>query len=220
MENALLRDDAADQERDQHHDRHRAPAHLLQMMHGGGQAETAGTNEHMAGRCQHRAEHLDQSDQGAADAGHAAADLLQHARDRHRTGLDDGLGFDPAHLVDEAGIIRRQAGDLGLDAAIGQAAAQPFDQPGAERIEFRHLRDVDEDVGAAAAKLFGIGHHLLEHRGKAGRPRTGSAQRKPVALGYPLQCRVAAHDARPLAGSLVDAKGMIRHAALPCRICP
>ena len=40
MEDALLRDDAADQKRDQHHDRHRAPAHLLEMMDGRGQAES------------------------------------------------------------------------------------------------------------------------------------------------------------------------------------
>ena len=175
---------------------------------------------HVAGRGKHRAEHVDQSDQGAADAGHAAADLFQHAGDRHRTGLDDRLGFDPAHLVDQAGIIGGEPGDLGLDAALGQAAAQPLDQPGAERVELRHLRDVDEDVGPAAAKLFGVGHHLFEHRGKAGRPRTGSAQRKAVALGYPLQCRVAAHDAHPSAWPADHAKAMVRHAALPCRICP
>lgn len=79
MENALLRDDAADQKRDQHHDRHRAPAHLFQVMDSGGQAEAAGMDDDVAGRGQHRAQHVDQSDQGAADPGHAAADLLQHA---------------------------------------------------------------------------------------------------------------------------------------------
>ena len=36
----------------------------------------------------------------------------------------------------------------------------------------------------------------------------GRAQRKPVALGDPLQCRVAAHDARPSAeySPLIHAK--------------
>ena len=64
--------------------------------------------------------------------------------------FDDRLGLHPAHLVDQAGIIGREPGDLGLDTALGQAAAQPLDQPGAERIEFGYLRDVDEDVRAAA----------------------------------------------------------------------
>src|SRR5580693_235467 len=46
MKDALLGDDAADQEGDQHHDRHRAPADLLEMMHGRGQAKTARMKEH------------------------------------------------------------------------------------------------------------------------------------------------------------------------------
>ena len=199
MEDALLRDDAADQEGDQHDDRHRAPAHLLEMMDGRGQAEAAGVDQDAAGRRKHRAEHVDQSDQGAADAGHAAADLFQHARDRHPVGFDDRLGLHPAHLVDQARIIGREPGDLGLDAALGQAAAQPLDQPGAEGVELRDLRDVDEDVGPAAAELLGVGDHSFQHRRKAGRPRAGRAQRQPVAPGYPLQCRVAAHDAHPSA---------------------
>src|SRR3954452_6547921 len=116
-------------------------------------------NHDVAGRRDHRAEHVDQSDQSAADTGYAAADLFQHAGDGHRMTLDDGLGFDPAHLVDQAGIIGREPSDLGFDAAVGQATAQPFDQPGAESVELGDLRDVDEDVGTAAAQLFGVGHH-------------------------------------------------------------
>ena len=65
-----------------------------------------------------------------------------------------GRGFHPAHLVDQAGIVRRQPGDLGLDAALGQAAAQPLDQPGPEGVELGDLRDVDEDIGPAAASAF------------------------------------------------------------------
>ncbi len=115
--------------------------------------------------------------------------------------VDDGLRFHPAHFVDQARIVGREAGDLGLDTALGQAAAQPLDQPGAEGVEFRHLRDVDEDVGPAATELLGVGHQPLQHRGKAGRPRARRAQRKPVAAGDPLQSRVAVHDACPPTGS-------------------
>ena len=164
-------------------------------------------NDDVAGRGEHRAEHVDQSDQGAADAGHAAADLFQHAGDRHRMGLDDGLGFDPAHLVDQAGIIGGEPGDLGLDAALGQAAAQPLDQPGAEGVELRDLRDVDEDVGTAAAKLFGVGHHLLEHRAQSG-PST-NRQRTAPARYLGLSAPVSGRRSRlptPRGGSLIMQK--------------
>ena len=115
--------------------------------------------------------------------------------------FDDRLRLHAANLVDQARIIGREAGDLGLDPALGQAAAQPLDQPGAEGIEFRHLRDVDEDVGPAAAELLGVGHQSFQHRGKAGRPRACRAQRKPVTAGDPLQSRVSVHDACPPASS-------------------
>ena len=154
-----------------------------------------------AARGKHRAQHVDQADQGRADAGHAAADLIQHPGNRHRRGVDGGRRLHPAHLVDQAGIIGRKPGDLGLDAALGQAAAQPLDQPGAEGVELGDLRDIDEDVGPAAGQLFGVGHHLLQHRRKARGPRTRGAQRKPIALRNPLQCRVAVHDANSCACS-------------------
>jgi len=97
--------------------------------------------------------------------------------------------------------LTRQPGDLGFDASLGQTAAQPLDQPGAEGVEFRDLRHVDEDVGPAAGQLFGVRHHPLEHRRMAGGPRTGGAQRQSVALRNPLQCRVAVHDANSCADS-------------------
>ena len=40
MKDALLGNDAADQKSDQHHDRHRAPAHLFEMMHRRGEPES------------------------------------------------------------------------------------------------------------------------------------------------------------------------------------
>jgi hypothetical protein len=102
MKDPLLRDDAADQKRDQHDNRHRAPADLLEMMHGRRQAEALGVNHHPAARGEHGTEHVDQSDDGCADADHAAADLFQHSRNRHRCDVDRGRGFHPAHLVDQA----------------------------------------------------------------------------------------------------------------------
>src|SRR5580692_9133807 len=49
VENALLGNDAADQEGDQSDDRHRAPAHLFEMMHGRGQPEARRVDNHPSG---------------------------------------------------------------------------------------------------------------------------------------------------------------------------
>ena len=148
---------------------------------------------HPAAGGEHRAEHVDQADEGLADADDAAADLRQHARDRDLRPLDDRAGFHAAHLVDQARIIGGETRDLGLDIALGQAAAQPLDQPGAERIELRDLRDVDEDVGAAAGELLGIAHDGLEQRRKRRGPGTAGAQRKAIAARNTLQGRIAVH---------------------------
>ncbi len=165
-------------------------------------------NQDPAGRGQHRAEHVDQADDGAADADHAAADLIQHPRDRHRGRVDGGRCLHPAHLVDQAGIIGREPGDLGLHAALGQAAAQPLDQPGAEGVEFGDLRDVDEDVGPASGQLFGVGHHLLEHRAQSARstspPRT--AQVRCPAQSAPMSGRRSRCQLRCLVHAIHEGK--------------
>ena len=101
--------------------------------------KAARMNDDVGGRGQHRAEHVDQPDQRAAGADDAAADLLQHAGNGHRVGFNGRLRLHAADLVDQARIVGREAGDLGLDAALGQAAAQPLDQPGAEGVQLRHL---------------------------------------------------------------------------------
>src|SRR5260370_9886833 len=171
-------------------------------------------NHHSADRGEDSAEHVDQSDQGRAEAGHVADDLIQHAGNRHRRGMDHGGRFPPAHFVDQARIVRRKPGDPGLDGAMGEAAAKPFDQPGPEGVEFGDLRHIDEDVGPASGQPFGVRHHLLKHRRKAGGTRTRSAQRQSVALCNPLQCRVAVHDANSCADSPLFMDGKVPTAAL------
>ena len=174
-------------------------------------------DQNMGGGGQHGAEHVDQADHRAADADHAAADLVQHARDRHRVAFDYGFGLHAAHFVDQGGIVLRQARDLCFDAALGQAAAQPLDQPGAKGVELGDLRDIDEDVGTAAGELFGVGDHWLQHRRKTGGPRASRQQRKSVALCNPLQCRVAVHDAISRGG--FPSGKLATPPPSPCRIC-
>ena len=213
MEDALLRDDAADQEGDQHDDRYRTPAHLFHVVDGGGQAEAARIDQDMAGGGQHRAEHVDQADESAAHPDHAAADPFQHAGNGHGLAVGRRRGLHAAHFVDETRIVSRQARNLRLHPALAQAAAQALDQPGPKRVEPRDLGDVDEDVRPAAAELFGIGDDRLEHGGMTGDPLPRCGKRKPVAPCNPLQCRVAVHAAISGAAALRVARRVRRHAA-------
>ena len=74
MENALLRDDGADQEGDEQDDRHRAPADPVEMMHDRSEAEAAWMRDHAEHRQHQRAEKLHDQRQRAADLGDGAAD--------------------------------------------------------------------------------------------------------------------------------------------------
>ncbi len=69
------------------------------------------------------------------DFNNAAADGVQQADQAAPFPALDDSGFDLAHLVHEARVILREPRDLGLNAALGEAPAQPLDQPCAERIE-------------------------------------------------------------------------------------
>ena len=197
MKDALLGDDAADQEGDEHNDWNSAPAHLLEMMDRRGQAEAARMDEHPAAGDDHGAEHVDQGGHCAEDAGDAAANLAEHAGDGHRRRIAVGRGADAADLVDQTGIVRRQAIDPGLGGSRREAAAQPLDQPGAERIEPGDLRHIDGHIDLLAGELLRIGGEPLERRRKRRGPGARRAQRQCTALATALQIRVARHDDHP-----------------------
>ena len=58
MEEALLGDDAADQERDEEDDRHRLPGNPVELMHGGGEAESPWPAQHGDERLPQRTQHV------------------------------------------------------------------------------------------------------------------------------------------------------------------
>ncbi|MGY3074607.1 hypothetical protein ACVWZZ_000978 [Bradyrhizobium sp. LM6.10] len=192
-----------------------------QMMHGRGQAERARVNQGARARREHRAEHVDQACHSAANASHGPADLLQHAGDGDGTGVDHGRRPDPPHLVHEARIIGGQPRDLRLDRALGQAAAQPFDQPGAERVQLGHLGNVDEDALRTARELLGVSHHPLQDRREARGPGSGGAECQRAAFRNPFQLRIAAQDVRSRAGALeTDEIRWLRTRPYPEKVSP
>ena len=170
MKDALLRYNAADQEGDENDDRNRAPANLLEMMDGRDQAKRTRMAHHPAAGRQHRAQHPDQARQRRSEPDNIAPDVFEQADQRVLTGRGRIGWRDAANLIDQARIIQGESGNLRLEIALRQTAAQAFDQPCPESVESRDLRYVDEDIGPAASQFFGICDDLLEHRGEACRP--------------------------------------------------
>ena len=105
MEDALLRDDRADQQRDHQNDRHGVPRHALEMLDHGGEAEGLRPHQHVQQRQGHRAAHLEQQQHVGADQGHGAADAFQGRHDavfaarQRRQFVRAGL-----HLLEQAAV--------------------------------------------------------------------------------------------------------------------
>ncbi len=195
MEDALLRDDAADQEGDHHDDRDRLPAHLLQVMHQRGKAEMARMAEDLVAGIDDRAGHLGEALQDRPEARDRAADPLQHDHHTQRRAIDPIGLLDPADLGDQRRIGVRQPHHLRLAAGRSVAAPHALDEPGAECIKLGHPRDVDQDAAAAGRELLGLVDHLLQIGGMMRRPRATGPKRDAVRINDLLKCRSAAHAA-------------------------
>ena len=103
MEDALLGDDGADQERDQQNDRHRAPADVVEVVHHRGEAKPARMRDHAREAPTISAPSM-LSDQrrGLADIGHGAADRIERVDDADCRGAGArARSVDPLHLVDQ-----------------------------------------------------------------------------------------------------------------------
>ncbi len=127
-----------------------------------GEAEAGRVTDHPEQRVEDRAQHADQADQRATDLDHAAANAIEHTKQGLPLPLVDNTRLHLPDLVHEAGIVGGQARDIWFDAALGQAAAQPLDQPGPEGVEAGNLRNVDHDVVRAALEPFGVLDDLFE----------------------------------------------------------
>ena len=82
MEDALLRDDRADQEGDQQDDADRLPADAIEVMHDGGEAKRARSYDRAAGRLAQGAAHADELNEVVGRRDAAAAERFESAKDR------------------------------------------------------------------------------------------------------------------------------------------
>ena len=103
MKDALLRDDAADQEGDENDDRNRAPANLFEMMNGRGQAKRPRMANDPAAGGQHRAQHADEAGQRRSEPDNIAPDVFEQAGQRALANRRRNCGGgNAADLVDQA----------------------------------------------------------------------------------------------------------------------
>ena len=147
MEEALLGDDAADQEGDQQHDRHRLPADPVQVMHGGGEAEgcrALGGRQHGKAK---RADHGNKGNKVSPQPGQEAPDGFKPIKSRPfaRRGGRGGGGC-LFHLLEQALIAVGQSDDAHLLPAILPGVGQASQQPCAISVELRDGLHVDSGM--------------------------------------------------------------------------
>ena len=147
MEDALLRDDAADQEGDQQDDGHGLPGHAVELIDGRGQPELARAHQHAQRRHADGAEHVGEQHEvvaereaGLADAGEEADDGVLVLR------LGRCRAIDAVHLLEQAAVVRREPEDDRLAPGRGSLAGEALEQPGAERVELAHAGHVDRHI--------------------------------------------------------------------------
>ena len=171
MEEALLRNDAANQEGDEQDDRHRLPADPVELMDGRCQAEAGGARDDGSQRTAKRAEHVDERHQPVAEGLGFAAQPVEPEQDAEppsRLGRARSIGL--AHFIQQVLIGGGQPGDVGVLALAAPGAQKPLKQPGAEGVEFTDRAHVDRHAGGPGG---GSGLRLdqrLQGIGKRGRP--------------------------------------------------
>ena len=182
MEKALLGDDGADQEGDQHHDRDRLKTDPVELIGQRRQPQRSWPAQHIGERQEHRAEHLEEYGQFPRRVDRGAAKLADFGKQRiRRRRRGHGVAIDLADLLDQSGIIIGDAGHLGAMAVGGRPPRHFLDQPGADRIELANLGQIDLDVLRLGKRCcHGIGERL-ERRCVGRGPGSGRTQFKRVA---------------------------------------
>ncbi len=163
VEDALLGDDAADQEGDQEDDADRLPAHAVEMVDRGGQAEPARVDGEPARHRSERAEHREEGGRVCRQRGQAAADPGGEGGQAGR--LQALPRFRPVQRADflhQPLEALRHPGEARLAARGRRPPAHALEDPGAERVEGRDRREVDRDplraaLGAGDARADPVG---------------------------------------------------------------
>jgi hypothetical protein len=182
LEDALLGDDAADQQRDQRDDRHRLEAGAVEMEDDRGEAEPRRIADRGDEAADDAAEDAERLDDVAGGVRHRPAERLEEGDQRQRPrrrlrrgsrGMLDG-GEQPRRVVREADHLHR-------DAAGGEPGGDAGDQPGAGGVDVTDLRQVEDH---RAGRLGGgTRRHPVERFGGVDDPRAARDEARRLAVG-------------------------------------
>ena len=173
MEEALLRDDAADEEGNQDDDRRGLPADPVELVDGRGKAEVLGMPDDPE---QWPSRWLP----ACARNGSIPPDDLDHAIGItfERAGQPPSLGFPSSSrlvsldVAQEPLVLFAQAGDTRMEARARSVADQALQKPGAVCVERLDAVHVDGNVAHARRLLHGLPDHGFKAGRVNGRPRT------------------------------------------------
>ena len=144
VEDALLRNDGADQKGDEQDDGDGLPADAIELIDRRGEAKVARAGEHANRGNADGAEHIGE---GAEVAPEARQPAPQSGESR-----DDGVGLrrrsdrlevHPAHLLEQGPVVLRHADHGGGSSGAPPLPREPLQQPGAECVEFAHPAHID-----------------------------------------------------------------------------
>ena len=124
VEDALLGDDGADQERDQNNDRHRAPADALEVMNGRGEAQPRRARDRAARSPSSARRRAGRAARATRRYRPRPPDRIEHrrARDCRRGARRAGVRLTQPHLLDEAAVGVGEADEARGRAARGERA--------------------------------------------------------------------------------------------------
>ena len=201
VEEALLGDDAADQEGDEQDDRHRLPGDAVEVVHGGRDTKGPRPHQHRNESMRQGAQHVQEHDKVAAKIGDAAPNLLQGRREQVRIGrLGWRFAIGGAHLCKQPVVAGRQVEDAQVRSARLPGAHEALQQPRAIGVELLHRAQVDgrRTAGQSIAR-YGLDQQLQLPRVYR-RPGTASRQLDAAVGRDAAQLRGMAQGGHSMAG--------------------
>ena len=183
MEEALLRDDAADEEGNQDDDRRGLPADPVELVDRRSEAEMLGMPDDPERGRADGAKHVHEWEYAARRFSNAVGISLECGGQPPAPGFSRLFPVGVPDVAQEPLVLFTQANDTRMEARARSFADQALQEPGAISVERLDAVHVDGNVAHARRLLHGLPDHSFKAGRVNGRPRTRG--RKLVSV--PLQ---------------------------------
>ena len=186
VEEALLRDDAADEEGNQDDDRRGLPADPVELMDRRGEAEVLRVADDPQQGQADGSQHVQKRKRTVDERDDAIGVTFEGAGEPVSPGFLDLLPVDIVDIAQEPLVLVAQACDLGVQASAQSVADQAFEKPGAVSVECSDIVHVDGNVAYRRRLLRRQPDHRFKIARVNGRPRPRSRQ----LVSVPLQLEI------------------------------